>query len=211
MNKKGLFLTFEGIDFSGKSTQIELLVNELNSHSVRNITLREPGGTAIGEEIRKILLDKNSTGMAAETELLLYSAARAQIVREKIEPKLQEGYVVILDRFFDSTIAYQGYGRQLALDKIEQITHFAVQKIIPDMTFYFKLDLEDMYERKHNTGREDDRLEANEREFFERIIEGYEILAKANPKRYQVLDAGKGKEAIFEDLQMTLKNRYQLF
>ena len=211
MNKKGLFLTFEGIDFSGKTTQIELLVNMLDSHSIKNITLREPGGTAIGEKIRNILLDKNSTAMASETELLLYSAARAQIVRESVEPKLQEGYVVILDRFFDSTIAYQGYGRQLALDQIEQITHFAVQKTIPDITFYFKLDLEEMYERKHKAGREDDRLEANERDFFERIIEGYEILAKTNPDRYQVLDAGKGKESIFEDLQRILKKRYQLF
>ena len=147
VSNKPLFISFEGIDYSGKSTQIKLLTRKLEAFNKPFITLREPGGTIIGEKIRDILLDREANEMTPETELLLYSAARAQLVRQKVLPHLENGFFVILDRFFDSTLAYQGYGRNLPLIKIEQITEFAVQDNIPDLTFYLRLSLDKMDER----------------------------------------------------------------
>lgn len=197
MKKNSLLISFEGIDFSGKSTQINRLTKKLHGIKKNYVTLREPGGTVIGEKIRDILLDKKADEMASETELLLYSAARAQLVREQIIPRLKEGYWVILDRFFDSTIAYQGFGRGLSINKIEQITNFAVETHIPDITFYLRLSPEAMKSRKLTAGRADDRLESNRDSFFENIFSGYEEIANENKDRFRVIDANKPEEEIF--------------
>lgn len=197
MKKNSMLISFEGIDFSGKSTQINRLTKKLGEINKNCVTLREPGGTVIGEKIRDILLDKKADEMTSETELLLYSAARAQLVREQIIPRLKEGYWVILDRFFDSTTAYQGFGRGLSINKIEQITNFAVESHIPDITFYLRLSPEAMKSRKLTAGRADDRLESNRDSFFEKIFSGYEKIANESKDRFRVIDADKPEEEIF--------------
>ena len=205
MSNKPLFISFEGIDYSGKSTQIKLLTRKLEAFNKPFITLREPGGTIIGEKIRDILLDREANEMTPETELLLYSAARAQLVRQKVLPHLENGFFVILDRFFDSTLAYQGYGRNLSLIKIEQITEFAVQDNVPDLTFYLRLSIDKMDERKRTAGRADDRLEANNRDFFEKIINGYEELSKLYKNRFIPVNADRDEEVIFTDIWNRIK------
>ena len=132
---KGLFITFEGIDGCGKTTQIEMLSSDLQKEGIPFVLIREPGGTSIGEKIRTILLDKANSGMDERTELLLYEAARAQIVKEKIIPELESGKVVICDRFYDSTIAYQGYARGLDLQEIDFLNNWSAAGIKPDITF----------------------------------------------------------------------------
>ena len=129
---KGLFITFEGIDGCGKTTQIEMLSSDLQKEGIPFVLIREPGGTSIGEKIRTILLDKANSGMDERTELLLYEAARAQIVKEKIIPELESGKVVICDRFYDSTIAYQGYARGLDLQEIDFLNNWSAAGIKPD-------------------------------------------------------------------------------
>ena len=200
MTNKALFISFEGIDYSGKSTQIDLLTKKLEELGKPYITLREPGGTVIGEKIRDILLDREADEMTPETELLLYSAARAQLVRQEVIPHLEKGYVVILDRFFDSTLAYQGYGRDLPVNKIEQITDFAVEMNVPDLTFYLRLTVEEMKKRKNIAGRTDDRLEANSHQFFEKIISGYDELSVKYRDRFISIDAGKPEEDVFIEI-----------
>ena len=151
---KGLFVTFEGIDGCGKTTQIELLSSDLKAEGIPYILIREPGGTLIGEKIRTILLDKANTGMDERTELLLYEAARAQIVKEKIIPELDAGKVVICDRFFDSTIAYQGYARGLKLQDVDFLNNWSAYGIKPDITFLLDLDEQTAYRRRHDVLRQ---------------------------------------------------------
>jgi dTMP kinase len=193
---KGLFITFEGTEGSGKSTQISLLAERLRSlgHHVR--TLREPGGTPIGEEIRHTLKhSKNNEAMTPEAELLLMNASRAQLVREVIRPALAAGEIVLSDRFYDSTIAYQGYGRQLDLGLVHAIIDAAVGETRPDLTLLFHIAHEAAEERRRVRQPtlpleiQRDRIEEAGRGFFERTARGYQVIAAAEPARVRIVDA----------------------
>jgi dTMP kinase len=191
---KGRLITFEGNEGSGKSTQISLLATRLRSlrHSVR--TLREPGGTAIGEEIRHTLKhSQNNQAMTAEAELLLMNASRAQLVREIIRPALQAAEIVLCDRFYDSTTAYQGYGRQLDLKMVQAIIDAAVGETRPDLTLLLLVPQSTSEERRSVRQAAlpaiRDRMEEADREFFLRVARGYEAIAAAEPRRVRKIDA----------------------
>jgi dTMP kinase len=160
-----MFISFEGIDFCGKTTQINLLKKYLENIGRRVEIIREPGGTAISEKIREILLNKKHLEMCDETEIFLFSAARAQVVREVIRPLIARGCVVIADRFHDSTTAYQGFGRGLSADAVKKINEFATGGTIPDLTFYLRLSVEESTKRKNVCKADLDRIE-NRTMFF---------------------------------------------
>lgn len=194
------FISFEGIDASGKSTQIELLCEFLNKKNIDFILVREPGGTIIGEKIREVLLFPENK-MFAETEFLLYAASRAQLVREKIIPALKNGKLVIADRFADSSVVYQGFGRGLSLDKIEFINSFATLNIVPDVTFIIDVPVEVSLRRK---SEERDRIEMEESEFMERVREGYHEISKRD-SRFVLIDGLKSINEIQNDIIQILQ------
>lgn len=192
---RGLFITFEGNEGSGKSTQIPLLAAGLEKAGHRVRTLREPGGTAIGEEIRHTLKHSTAnTAMTAEAELLLMTASRAQLVREVIRPALESGETVLCDRFYDSTVAYQGYGRQLDLKLIQSLTEFAVGRTRPDLTLLLlvpdQISLERRVVRQAGQPKQRDRMEEADREFFARVAHGYEHILRSEPNRVCNVNAG---------------------
>ena len=183
-----MFISFEGIDFSGKSTQVELLKNYLIIQKKNVEIIREPGGTEISELVRSILLDKSHNKMFMETEIFLFSASRAQLVREKIRPYLDNGIYVISDRFHDSTTAYQGFGRGINLDSVAHINSLAVGSTIPDITFFIDIPVEEAEKRKAmRKNIELDRIEVSNIDFYKRVREGYLFLAKSE-MRFKVLD-----------------------
>lgn len=187
MKKKGIFITFEGAEGSGKSTQIRNAVVFLKKRGHSVLMLREPGGTRISEAIRGILLDKKLKEMSPVAELLLYYAARAQIVREKILPAIQKGKVVICDRFEDSTRAYQGFGRKIPLEAIEKIGRLVRGGLKPDLTFVLDIDIVKGLAR----GGRHDRIEREALSFHHRVRRGFLTLAKKEPRRMVVLDTSK--------------------
>ena len=183
-----MFITFEGIDFCGKSTQVGLLRDYLLEQKKDVHLIREPGGTEISEKIRDILLDKKNNAMVMETEIFLFSASRAQLVREVIRPYLQRGYYVISDRFHDSSTAYQGFGRGLSVDAILNIHNLAIGETIPDITFFIDIPNNIAIDRKRNIAHSDlDRIEVSDNTFYERVREGYLYLSKKE-KRFKVID-----------------------
>lgn len=183
-----MFITFEGIDFCGKTTQVKLLKNFLESQNKIVKIIREPGGTEISEKIREILLNKDYLNMCYQSEVFLFSASRAQLVREKIIPFLLNDYYVISDRFHDSTIAYQGYGRGIPLEIIEHINQLAIGDTIPDITFFLDIPIEIADERKRqNSLLELDRMEISQSEFFQKVRDGYFNIAEKE-KRFRVID-----------------------
>lgn len=191
-----MFITFEGIDFCGKSTQVELLKNYFERKGKSVQVIREPGGTEISEKIRDILLDKKNNKMFMETELLLFSASRAQLVREKINPFIKEGKIVISDRFHDSSTAYQGFGRGLPIDSVLNVHKLAIGETIPDITFIIDIPVEVAVKRKsEKTHKELDRIEVSSNDFFEKVRNGYLTLAK-NEKRFRVIDGTQSIEGI---------------
>jgi len=200
LDKAGLFITFEGIDGSGKSTQIRKLREHLEAEGLDVDLIREPGGTAIGEKIRSLLLDKSNGEMSFETELLLYESARAQIVRERIIPALRAGRIVICDRFFDSTTAYQGYARGLNLSDVEFLNRWATGGLEPDLTFLLDLPAEVAYRRMEGRRSDSDRLEGAGYEFMDKVREGYRMLCSAN-KRIIMIDATTSVDTIFQIIQ----------
>jgi len=189
-----LFISFEGIDGSGKSTQCQMLYHELLDQGYVVHLFREPGGTRISEKIRDILLDKNNSEMSAVTEMLLYFSSRNQLIVEKVIPALTRGEIVLLDRFVDSTIAYQGYGRNLSLQDIEKVAEVAIGNVHPDLTILVDTPLETAKDRMDR--RELDRLEAENAEFKQRTRAGYLELARQEPERFLVLDGRESIEAL---------------
>lgn len=199
------FISFEGIEGSGKTTQISLALAWLRKLAGDVLHTREPGGTAIGDRIRSILLDSGHDEMAAETEILLFSAARAQIVRQIIRPHLEKGGIVVCDRFYDSTFAYQGYGRGLSLPDLRHITAFATGGLSPDITLYLDLEVEAGLRRKAQTPAEWNRLEAQPLDFHRRVREGYLTLAAAEPGRWWVIDAERPPEIVQDEIRRILE------
>lgn len=187
MANKGLFITFEGADGVGKSTHVNFFNKLLKASGYSTVLIREPGGTNISEAIRDILLDKANTSMIPEAELLLYEAARAQIFAEKIKPAIDSGQVVICDRFYDSTFAYQGYGRGLDLDNIKTINSFATNGLVPDRTILFTVN---EVERKRRMDKRDatDRLEAEDSDFKDRVRQGFLSIQAENESRIKIVD-----------------------
>lgn len=189
--KKGLFISFEGNDGSGKTTQIRLLSQWFESFGRAVLQLREPGGTPIGERVRDILLDNASRGMEPVTEMLLYAASRAQLMRTVIMPALDRGDVVICDRFVDSSYAYQGYGRKLGLEAVQAANRMAIDGRMPHITFFLDLDADTSMARRNASGMKADRLENEEMAFHRRVHEGYLSLCAASAdriKRIQIMN-----------------------
>ena len=192
-----MLITFEGIDGSGKSTQIELLKKYLISKNKHVVTLREPGGTKLAEKIRNILLnDKNDINPVSE--LLLFEAARADLTEKEIIPAINDGYIVILDRYFDSTTAYQGYGRGLDLNIVELINKFAPFNTIPDVTFYLRIPYKDSLERRKDSS---DRMELAVDDFYHHLIDGFDKIAKGNSNRIVIIDASQTINDVFEQIK----------
>lgn len=197
---RGLFITFEGIDGCGKSTQITKLSEFLKGSSRDVILVREPGGTVVGEKIRSVLLDKKNDGMDPVCELLLFEAARAQIVSEVIRPALEEGRIVISDRFFDSTFAYQGYARELGEDMVEMLNRTATSGLEPDITFLLDIDPQEALVRRGIRGEETDRMEALGTTFQARVRDGY-LKLDLKSDRVRKIDASQDIDVIFEEIR----------
>jgi dTMP kinase len=199
-----LLITFEGIDGCGKSTQIGLLKDWLTQKNIPFSVFREPGGTKLSEKIRALLLNSKDE-MDPATELLLFSAARSQLIAEKVKPRLRAGEWVILDRFYDSTTAYQGYGRRSAsLDQIESLNRLAGHGLVPDITFYLKISPEDA--DKRTAGAAKDRMESLGEQFFRDVARGFDRLSEENT-RILTLDATQAPEAIHAQIVKILEGR----
>lgn len=198
--KQGLFLTLEGVDGCGKSTQLCFLTEYLKQKGLDVLLTREPGGCAISEQVREILLSPENKAMSAETEMLLYAAARTQHIAEKILPALEAGKVVLCDRYLDSSIAYQGYGRELGEARVRQINWYAIERCMPDATFLFLLEVDRSFERIRQGRESKDRLEQESRGFFERVDFGFHALAQKE-KRIRVIDAARSVEQVWAELR----------
>ena len=194
ISKPSLFISFEGIDGCGKSTQVKLLIKKLESKKIDFLLVREPGGTFISEKIRKVLLDKNLTQMDPRTEALLMIASRAQLTKEIIIPKLETGCVIISDRYIDSTIAYQGGGRGLSIDLLDKINNFATYELKPDITFLIDISSKLASERRKKS--ELDRIEKVGDKFQEQVRTQYLKLASDNKSRFITLDGRLDPENI---------------
>jgi len=205
---RGLFITIEGPDGSGKSTQIQYIKEYLEANHIPCLFTREPGGTPIGEKLRNIILDKENAEMCDMTEALLYAASRAQHVEELIKPALERGMVVVCDRFIDSSIAYQGYGRELG-DAVRIINEYAVCGCMPELTFLMELD--PSIGKSRISADVQDRLEQEKIEFHNRVFEGYKEIAKVYADRFVCINAARAKEEIRGDiigrLQIVLQDR----
>ena len=198
-----LFITFEGIDGCGKSTQAMMVFQLLKSKGYRVNLLREPGSTAVSEKIRDILLDKKSK-ISDVTELLLYEAARSEITFREIIPALNKGMIVLCDRFYDSTTAYQGFGRKLDIRMVKSLHKIAAHNIVPDLTFIFDVDLDTAYARR---GKKKDRLESQSRAFFQRVRAGFMEIARKERRRVKRIDAAQPIEKVFDDVKMYLSKK----
>ncbi len=187
----GLFVTFEGIDFCGKSVQLELLTQKIVNLDKSYLVIREPGGTHISEKIRDVLLQKSNEIMNPLSEIFLYSAARAQLTQHKIIPGLKTGNIILCDRFFDSTTAYQGYGRGIELNLVKQINRMATQNILPEITFLLDITIDEMEKRKKISNTTLDRMEQESRAFFETVRQGYLKIAQEEPERFIIIDGSK--------------------
>jgi dTMP kinase len=204
LNKQ--FFSFEGIDFSGKSTQIKLLKEYLEKNGEKVYVLREPGGTEISEKIREILLDKKHFNMTERAEMLLFSAARVQLTVEKIIPLLRKGHYIIADRFVDSTTAYQGYGRDLEQEIVKHVNQFATLGLLPGITFYLRITPEEAQKRRQKNNLQTDRLEEQGNNFYKKVFQGYETIAAQNKQRVEIIDATQVIGEIHRKIIERIKN-----
>ncbi|MGP1569612.1 MAG: dTMP kinase [Eubacteriales bacterium] len=202
MKYRGIFVTFEGLDGTGKTTQIKYLKKWLETKEIPVIVTREPGGTRLGERIRKLVLDAKNDNMSYRTELLLYAAARAQHIEEILKPALSDGKVVLCDRFVDSSIAYQGYGRDM-VEEAMQINAPMLKELTPDITFLFRMKPEMSKERIGI--RTNDRMEKQSIEFYERVYMGYEKMRKADPDRIIPLNASLSRKQLREQISIKIQ------
>ena len=200
-----MFITLEGPEGSGKSMQICEIAEFLRGHGKQVLTTREPGGTFIGDQIREVIMRMDNTMMSPRAEILLFCAARAQIVEEVIRPSLQKGLVVISDRYADSTLAYQGYGHGLDLETLKLILHFATGGLKPDLTLLLDVDVEEGLNRRRIGGGEWNRLDAQQLAFHQRVRQGYLKMAEDEPARWLVINARQKPPQVQADIQSVLK------
>ena len=202
------FFSLEGIDGSGKSTQIDMLISALEAEGYSVVKLREPGGAKISERIRELLLDPAFKGiMSDKTELLLYNAARAQVIREIIQPSLDAGKIVIADRFAWSTFAYQGFARGLGADLVQRLTEITCGGCFPELTVVLDLTVEASRARTAKRGEVPDRLEQEKADFFERVREGYLVAARDYPDCVKAIDANRTPDEVFKDLYRMIEEK----
>lgn len=207
MADKGIFITFEGLDGCGKSTQVRNTATFLRSKGYNVLEIRDPGSTAVGEAARAILLNRDYVDMDATTELLLFAVARSQLVAELIRPALENNMIVLSDRFYDSTTAYQGYGRQLDLKKVHHLNSIGAHGLVPDLTFIFDIDPVVSAERMNHAGKSPDRMENEHDHFRERVREGFLSIGRDEPERCVVLDGGKAPDQINLRIQKILAEK----
>jgi dTMP kinase len=201
-----LFITLEGPEGGGKTTHARLLAKALEDAGLDVLLTREPGGSVIGDQIRGVLMSLENTSMHPSTEFLLFSASRAQHVREIIKPHLDQGGLVVCDRYYHSSLAYQGYGHGLDLDALQQITEFATAELTPDLILLLDLPIQDGLIRRREEG-EWNRLDAYEVEFHKRVREGYHSMAESDPSRWLIVDATPSMEEIQEEIQSLVFQR----
>lgn len=194
-----MFITVEGPDGSGKSTQLQLLVESLKQKGYDIVVTREPGGTTVGNQIREVLLSPDHHEMTPRVEMMLYAASRAQNVEQVIRPALERGAIVLCDRFIDASIAYQGYGLQYDLDQIQSLNEWATNGLTPDLTFLFDLSPERANARMKDRGQLD-RIESRDQAFHERVYEGFQTLLKQYPERIIRVDADQSIECIQDEV-----------
>lgn len=207
--KKGLFIVFEGGEGTGKTTAIESIYDWIQEKDLKCIKTREPGGIKISEEIRQVILDKDNTKMDGRTEALLYAAARRQHLVEKVIPALSEGYVVLCDRFIDSSLAYQGFARGLGIDEVMSINKFAIGEYMPDLSILFDLEPKIGLERISTSGeREINRLDLEKIDFHEKVREGYNKVYKENRDRIVKINAAQSKEGVLKEIKKILENKF---
>ncbi len=206
-----MFITLEGPDGSGKTSQVKPLADFLISKGYPIFTAREPGGTAIGEQVREILMRLDNTAMNPRTETLLFCSARAQLVEEVIKPRLAAGNIVLLDRYADSTLAYQGYGHGNDLKLIGEILRFATDGLMPDLTVLLDIDSETGLKRRKQGGGEWNRLDAYKLELHRRVREGYIAMAAAEPERWVTIDASPSPDVVQSCLQKVVLERIEKF
>lgn len=200
-----MFITFEGLDFCGKSTQVQLLEKYLLDNDKKVKIIREPGGTPISEKIRDILLDKKNSEMSIETELILFSGSRSQLVNQVILPALKNNYYVISDRFHDSSIAYQSFGRKIPLEFVEELQRFVIGKAVPDLTFFLDIPIDEVIKRKSQVKKmELDRIELSQMDFYERVRKGYLYLSEKE-KRFRTISGQLSKEEIHDFILQEIK------
>jgi dTMP kinase len=202
-----VFITFEGPDGSGKTTQIRLLAEWLHSQGYEVVLTREPGGTEISDQIRQVVHDLRNAAMEDRTEFLLYSASRAQLVAQRIRPALAAGKIVISDRYSDSSLAYQGYGRDLDLDTLRMITAFATGGLVPDLTLYFDIAPQEGLRRRQDGGDEWNRLDAELPDFHRRVRAGYLELIRQEPERWVAIDANHSVEEVQTKVRTVVQAR----
>lgn len=206
MERRGKFITFEGCEGCGKSTQVRLFNEYLNKENIPHIFTREPGGEKISEEIRRILLDANNAEMTDECEALLYAAARVQHLHDRVEPALSKGELVFCDRYVDSSLAYQAYARGLGTEFVENINAYALKNYLPDVTVFIDLTPEDAFKRKHGAD-ENDRLEQAGMEFHRRVYAGYKALAEKYPNRFVCVNGKQTPQEVFHEILRILKEK----
>lgn len=206
MDGKGYFITFEGIDGCGKTTQLKMTEQYLSEKGLPVLEIREPGSTPLSEKIREILLNMEFH-INPVSELMLYVAARAELIRDVIIPSLFDGKIILCDRFFDSTTAYQGYGRDLDIESIKQLHKLSVGQFIPDLTILIDVDYETSLTRRKQKA---DRLESESEDFFNKVRKGFLEIAKQEPKRIVVIDGNKSIEEIFSEVQACLWTRLEI-
>lgn len=204
---KGKFIVFEGGDGSGKSTVLEMVYNYLIENGIDCIKTREPGGIKISEDIREVILDTKNTSMDPKTEALLYAAARRQHLVEKVIPELDKGRIVLCDRFIFSSLAYQGYARNIGVDEVYQINKFAVGDYMPDLNIFFDVSPEVGLERiNSNDNREVNRLDLEKINFHHKVREGYNTLIEKNKEKFEVIDAEKSLNEVFDSVKSIISN-----
>ena len=196
---KGLFITFEGCEGSGKTSLIERLVTYLEEKGIKVYKTREPGGSKIAEDIRNVILDKENTNMDSITEAMLYAASRRQHLVEKVIPYLEQGYVVLCDRYLDSSLAYQGFARGIGIDKVYDINMAATDGLLPDLTIYVDLEPSIGLSRINENNREQNRLDLEKISFHNKVYEGYDIIRKKYSDRIKTVDGNQTREKVFED------------
>ncbi len=201
-----MFVTFEGLDYSGKSTQVTRVVERLSRENHSVLLVREPGGTALGEKIRSLLLDKASQGMTEISELMLFSASRAQLVADIIQPALKSGTVVVCDRFYDSTTAYQGWGRGIPIEAVRAINTTATFGLVPDLTFFLDIPVDEIERRLKASGSGKDRMESNGLQFYRRVRDGYLDLAKTE-ERFRAMDGMQSVDVLHQQIWVQLIER----